>query len=93
MSDARRLTAREAGNAWLTKLLAETTLENEVTKEALRKTMVTGPAKRKLVPWMMTRGVSEQRCLEPVGMSARALRYESQVIRTDKDLRGSLTRC
>ena len=37
MSDARRLKALEAENARLKKLLAETMLENEVTKEALRK--------------------------------------------------------
>ena len=37
VSDARRLKALEAENARLKKLLAETLLENEVTKEALRK--------------------------------------------------------
>ena len=37
MSDARRLKVLEAENARLKKLLAETMLENEVTKEALRK--------------------------------------------------------
>ena len=37
VSDARRLKALEAENARLKKLLAETMLENEVTKEALRK--------------------------------------------------------
>ena len=37
VSDARRLKALEADNARLKKLLAETMLENEVTKEALRK--------------------------------------------------------
>ena len=35
MSDARRLKVLEAENARLKKLLAETMLENEVTKEAL----------------------------------------------------------
>ena len=35
--DAKRLKALEAENAKLKKLLAETMLENEVTKEALRK--------------------------------------------------------
>ncbi len=38
------------------KLLAETMIENEVTKEALRK-MVTAPAKCELVRWMVTRGL------------------------------------
>jgi putative transposase len=37
VSDARRLKALEAENAKLKKLLAEAMLENEVTKEALRK--------------------------------------------------------
>jgi putative transposase len=37
VSDAKRLKALEAENAKLKKLLAEEMLENEVTKEALRK--------------------------------------------------------
>lgn len=37
VSDAKRLRALEAENARLKKLLAESMLENEVTKEALRK--------------------------------------------------------
>ena len=37
VSDARRLKALEAENVKLKKLLAEAMLENEVTKEALRK--------------------------------------------------------
>ena len=37
VSDARRLKPLEAENARLKKLLAETLLENEVTREALRK--------------------------------------------------------
>ena len=37
VSEARRLKVLEAENARLKKLLAETMLENEVTKEALRK--------------------------------------------------------
>ncbi len=37
VSDARRLKALEAENARLKRLLAETLLENEVTKEVLRK--------------------------------------------------------
>ncbi len=37
ISDAKRLKSLEAENARLKKLLAETMLENEVTKEALRK--------------------------------------------------------
>jgi putative transposase len=37
VSDARRLKGLEAENARLKKLLAESMLENEVTREALRK--------------------------------------------------------
>ena len=37
VSDAKKLRAREAENARLKKLLAESMLENEVTREALRK--------------------------------------------------------
>ena len=37
VSDAKRLKALEAENARLKKLLAEAMLENEVTREALRK--------------------------------------------------------
>ena len=37
VSEAKRLKALESENAKLKKLLAETLLENEVTKEALRK--------------------------------------------------------
>jgi putative transposase len=37
VSDAKRLKAPEAENARLKKLLAESMLENEVTREALRK--------------------------------------------------------
>jgi putative transposase len=36
VSDGKRLKSLEAGNARLKKLLAETMLENEVTKEAPR---------------------------------------------------------
>ena len=37
VSDAKRLKVLEAENAKLKKLLAESLLENEVTREALRK--------------------------------------------------------
>lgn len=37
VSDAKRLKVLEAENAKLKKLLAESVLENEVTREALRK--------------------------------------------------------
>ena len=38
--------------------------------------MVTAPARRELVRWMGTRGLSERRCLAVVGMSASSFRYQ-----------------
>jgi putative transposase len=38
--------------------------------------MVTAPARRELVRWMQTRGLSERRCLQVVRMSASSLWYE-----------------
>ena len=75
VSDAKRLKELEAENGRLKRLLAEAMLENEVTKEALRK-VVSAPAKRELVRHMMISGLSERRFLRIIGMSARALRYE-----------------
>ena len=43
--------------------------------------MVPAPAKRELVRWTGTRGLSERRCLEVVRMSASALRYEPRADR------------
>jgi putative transposase len=40
--------------------------------------MVTAPARRELVRWMQTKGLSERRCLQVVSMSASALRYQPQ---------------
>jgi putative transposase len=37
--------------------------------------MVTAPARRELVRWMQTRGLSERRCLAIAGISASSLRY------------------
>ena len=76
VSDAKRLKALEAENARLKRLLADAMLENEVTKEALTKKMVAAPARRELVRWMGTRGLSERRCLGVVGMSASSFRYQ-----------------
>jgi len=38
--------------------------------------MVTAPARRELVRWMGTRGLSERRSLAFIGMSASAFRYQ-----------------
>ena len=40
------------------------------------KKMVTAPARRELVRWMQTQGLSERRGLQVVRMSASALRYQ-----------------
>ena len=52
VSDAKRLKTLESENARLKKLLAESMLENEVTREALRKKIVSAPARREQVRWM-----------------------------------------
>jgi len=38
--------------------------------------VVTAPARRELVRWMRTKGLTERRCLKVVRMSASALRYQ-----------------
>jgi hypothetical protein len=38
--------------------------------------MVTAPARRELVRWMRTRGLTERRSLAIAGMSASSLRYQ-----------------
>ena len=38
--------------------------------------MVTAPARRDLVRWMQSRGMTERRGLQVVGMSASSLRYQ-----------------
>nr|WP_240154398.1 IS3 family transposase [Comamonas sp. Tr-654] len=76
VSDAKRLKELETENGRLKRLLAEALLENEVTKEALRKKLVSAPARRELVRHMVSRGLSERRSLRVIGMSASALRYK-----------------
>jgi putative transposase len=63
VSDAKRLKALEAEKARLKKLLAESMLENEVTREALRK-VVGAPARREVVRWMKPQGLSERRAAD-----------------------------
>lgn len=53
VSDAKRLKDLEAENARLKKLLAESLLENEVTKEELRKKVVSAPSRCELVRYMI----------------------------------------
>ncbi len=55
---AKRLKELETENARLKRLLAESTLENEMTKEALRKKVVSAPARRELVRHMVSQGLS-----------------------------------
>ena len=45
--------------------------------------MVTAPARRELVRWMQTKGLSERRSLQIVRMSASALRYEPRPDRNE----------
>lgn len=59
---------REAANARLKKLLAESILENEITREALRSRVMTAPPRRELVRWMRGNGLSEPRALRMVRM-------------------------
>lgn len=60
VSDAKRLKSLEAENARLKKLLAESMLENEVTREALRKKVVGAPARREGMRWMKQNSVRVQ---------------------------------
>ena len=51
--------------------------------------MVAAPARRELVRWMQTKGLSERSGLRVVGMSASALRYQPRPDR-DPALRGRI---
>ncbi|MBZ4187010.1 IS3 family transposase [Thermomonas sp. RSS23] len=73
--DAKRLKELEAENTRLKKLLAEQMFENDVIKDALRKKLVTAPARRELVRHLVDKGLSERRSLAVVRMSASAYRY------------------
>ncbi|WP_255481715.1 IS3 family transposase [Rhodanobacter sp. ANJX3] len=76
--DAKRLKELETENGRLKKLLAEQVLENEVIKDALRKKLVSAPARRELVRQMVDKGLSERRSLAVAGMSASAYRYATR---------------
>ncbi|RWU19987.1 IS3 family transposase [Xanthomonas phaseoli] len=73
--DAKRSKTLETENARLKKLLAEQLFENDLIKDALRKKLVSAPARRALVREWMGCGASERRALAAIGMSASALRY------------------
>ena len=70
VSDAKRLKELETENGRLKKLLAESHLEIEVTREVLRKKMVTAPVRREMVREMVARDLSERRALTVGRMSA-----------------------
>ena len=77
VSDAKRLKELETEDGRLKKLLAESQLEIEVTREVAAKTMVTAPVRREVVREMVARGLSERRALgrgadERVGLPVRA---------------------
>jgi transposase-like protein len=76
VSEAKRLRELETENTRLKKLLAESMLEIEITREALRKKVVTAPARRLLVRQMSSQGLSERGALRVLRMSASALRYD-----------------
>ncbi|XUP38007.1 IS3 family transposase (plasmid) [Xanthomonas axonopodis pv. vasculorum] len=59
--DAKRLKELEAENTRLKKLLAEQLFENDLIKDALRKKLVSAPARRALVREWMGRGASALR--------------------------------
>ena len=75
VSDAKRLKELETENGRLKKLLAESQLEIEVTREVLRKKWWTAPVRREVVREMVARGLSERRALTVGRMSASAFRY------------------
>ncbi len=58
------------------KLLAEAMLEQEVTREVLRKKWLSAPARREGVQTMKAGGLSERHSLRIVRMSASSLRYQ-----------------
>ena len=72
--NSRRDQGLESENARLKKLLVDVMLENQVSKDALKK-MVTAPRRRELVRWIRTKGLSERRALSIAGLSASELRY------------------
>ncbi|KAB7780348.1 IS3 family transposase [Xanthomonas sp. LMG 12460] len=76
--DAKRLKELESENTRLKKLLAEQVFENDLIKDALRKKVVSAPARRALVHELHGKGLSQRRALAVVRMSASALRYQSQ---------------
>ncbi|WP_101686124.1 IS3 family transposase [Chromobacterium sphagni] len=76
VSEAKRLKELETENARLKKLLAETMLENEIAKEALRKKLVSAPSRRELVRHLVDKGLSERRSLRLAGMSPSSFRYQ-----------------
>lgn len=75
--DAKRLKELEAENGRLKKLLAESLLKMGITREALRKKLVSAPARRDVVRFMVSLGLSERRALRVICMSASTLRYQS----------------
>ncbi len=74
--DAKRLKDLEAENSRLKKLLAEQLFENDLIKDALRKSGErTGASCAGALREWIGCGASERRALAAIGMSASALRY------------------
>ncbi len=88
VSGGKRLKSLEAENEQLKRLLAESLLENEVTRKA-RPKMVTAPDRRVMVRWMQPTGLSQRPALEVVRTSATTLRYQPRPYRAQSCARRS----
>lgn len=79
-SDAKYMKELEADSARPGNLLAEQIFENDVIKDALRRRVITAPARCDLLRQLITKGLSERQALAAVRMSSSAFR---QVPRPD----------
>ncbi|WP_407939248.1 IS3 family transposase [Microbulbifer thermotolerans] len=79
VSEARRLKALEQENARLKKLLAESLLDQEALKAALKGKLLTVGNKREAVQIMRSETtISERRACSLVGLSRASMRYQSK---------------
>lgn len=91
MSETKRLKELEAEDARLKKLLFESTLEMEISREALRKISVTAPAPRGLLRDMVDGEMIERRALAGLRMGESALSNASGLDRDSAFLEGIQT--
>lgn len=85
ISDAKRLRELEIENTRLKKLLAESLLDIRASRE-VRKKVVTAPARRAMVRYMQSRGLSERRALVVVRMGPNSLRYKAAPDRNQEQI-------